>query len=91
MKRHMGFAKNIIQILYFVCVLSCFSHVCLCANLWTVAYQPPLSMRFSRKEYWSVLSCPPPTDLPNPGIKPMSLMFPALSCEFFTLSPCGRP
>ena len=36
---------------------------------WTVACQAPLSMRFSRQEYWSGLPCPPPGDLPDPGIK----------------------
>ena len=47
-----------------MCVLSCFSHVQLCETLWAVAHQAPLSMRFSRKEYWSGLPCPPPGDLP---------------------------
>ena len=42
------------------------------------------SMEFSRSEYWSGLSCPPPEDLPNPGIEAMSLMSPALAGEFFT-------
>ena len=37
---------------------------------WTIAHQAPLSMGFSRQEYWSGLPCPPPGDLPNPGIKP---------------------
>ena len=37
----------------------------------------PLSMEFSRQEYWSALPCPPPGDLPNPGSKPMSLVPPA--------------
>ena len=54
----------------FVCVLSCFSLVCLFAMLWTVpiAHKAPLSMGFSRQEYWSGLPCPPPGDLPDPGI-----------------------
>ena len=45
-------------------------------------------MGISRKEYWIVLPCPPPGDLPNPGIKPyvLSLMFPALAGGFFTTS-----
>ena len=46
----------------------------------------PLSMGFSRQEYWSGLPCPPPGDLPNPGIKPASFMSPALSYGFFTTS-----
>ena len=47
-------------------------------NLWTVAHQVPLSMGFSRQNYWGGLPFPPPGDLPNPGIKLMSLMSPAL-------------
>ena len=55
-----------------VCVFSRFSHVQLFATLWIVACQAPLSMGFFRQEYWNGLSCPPPGDLPNPGIKPVS-------------------
>ena len=65
-------------------VLSCFSHVWLFAPLWTVAQQAPLSMGFSRQEYWSGLPCPPPGHPPNPGIEPRSLMSPALAGGFFT-------
>ena len=53
------------------------------ATLWTVAHQAPLSMGFSRQEYWRGLSCPPPGDLPNPGIESGSL---ALAGGFFTTS-----
>ena len=56
------------------------------ATLWTVAHQAPLSMGFSRQEYWSGLPCPPPGDLPHPGIEPASLMSPALADRFFTTS-----
>ena len=59
-------------------VLSCFGCVRLFVTLWTVACQAPLSMGFSRQEYWSGLPCPFPGDLPNPGIKPVSLTSPAL-------------
>ena len=52
-------------------------------TLWTVAHQAPLSMKFSRQESWSGLPFPPPGDLPNPGVKPVSLMFPALAGVFF--------
>ena len=69
-----------------VCVLSLFSRVLLFATQWTVAYQAPLSMGFSRQEYWSGLPCPPPGDLPDPGIEPMSLMSPALAGGFFITS-----
>ena len=60
-------------------LLSC---VRLFATLWTVAHQAPLSMGFSRQEYWSELPCPPPWDLPNPGIKLVSLTSTALALEF---------
>ena len=53
-------------------LLSRFSHVRLCATPWTVAYQAPLSMGFSRQEYWSGLPFSSPGDLPSPGIKPVS-------------------
>ena len=58
-------------------VLSCCSHVLLFATPWTLACQAPLSVGFSRQEYWSGLPFPPPGDLPDPGIKPVSLLFPA--------------
>ena len=62
------------------------SPVRLFVTLWTVALQAPLSMGFSRQEYWSGLPCPPPGDLPNPGIELLSLMSLALRDEFFTTS-----
>ena len=43
-------------------------------------------MGFSRQEYWSGLPCPPPGDLPDPGIEPVSLLSPALAGGFFTIS-----
>ena len=67
-----------------VVVLNCFSRVQLFATLWTVVRQAPLSVGFSRQEYHSGLLCPPPGNLPDPGIKPGSLMFPALAGGFFT-------
>ena len=51
---------------------------------WTVARQAPLSMEFSRQEYWSGLPCPPPGDLPNLVMEPASLMSPELAGRFFT-------
>ena len=60
-------------------MLSHFSRFQLFVTLWAVAHQAPLSMGFSRQEYWSELPCPPPGDLPGPGIKRMSLMSPALA------------
>ena len=68
------------------CMLSHCNHVQLCVTLWTVACQAPLSMGFSRQEYWSGLLCPPPGDLPDLGVEPMSLMSPALAGGFFTIS-----
>ena len=67
-----------------MCVLSHFSHARLLATSWTAAHQAPLSMGFSRQEYWSELLCPPPGDLPHSGIEPASLMSPALTGMFFT-------
>ena len=67
--------------------------MCLCAQLcltllipWTVAHQAPLSMRFSRREYWSGLPCPPLVDLPDPEIELASLMSSALTGKYFTTS-----
>ena len=67
-------------------MLTCFSHVRLFATLWTIALQAPLSVGFSRQEHWSRLPCPPPGDLPNPGINPPSFTSPALANKFFTTS-----
>ena len=67
-------------------MLSWFSRVHLYATLWATACQAPLSMGFSRQEYWSGLPCPPPRDLPNAGIEPGSLTSPALARRFFTIS-----
>jgi len=53
---------------------------------WTVAHQPPLSIGVSMQEYWSGLPYPPPGNLPDPGIKPVSLMSPVLAGRFFTTS-----
>ena len=70
-----------------MCVLSCFSCVQPFVTLWTVAHQAPLSMGFSRQEYWSGLPYLPPGDLPDPGIEPTFLEFPALAGGFFTTVP----
>ena len=51
---------------------------------WTVVHQAPLSMGFSRQEYWSGLPSPPPGNLPHPGTKPASLTPPALADRFFS-------
>ena len=67
-------------------MLSHFSLVQLFETPWSVAHQAPLSMEFSRQEYWSGLPCPPPGDLPDPEIELVSLMSLALAREFFTTS-----
>ena len=64
-----------------------FSRVCLFATPWTIAYQAPLSMGFSRQEYWSGLPFPSPGDLPDPGIKPRS---PALQADTLPSEPPGK-
>ena len=64
-------------------MLSYFSHVQLFVMLWTRACQAPLSVGFSRQEYWSGLPCLPPGDLPDPGVKPVFLKSPALAAGFF--------
>ena len=65
-------------------MLSCFSRVWLFVTPWTVTHQAHPPMGFSRQEYRSQLPCPPPGDLPDPGIKPVSLKSPRLSGRFFT-------
>ena len=65
-------------------VVSLLSHVQLFSTSWTVARQAPLSMEFSRQEYWSGLPFPSPGNLPNPEIEPTS---PALAGRFFTTEP----
>ena len=61
-------------------------HFQLFATLWTTTCQAPLSLGFSRQEYWSGEPFPSPEDLPDPGIKTMSLSSPALAGGFLTTS-----
>ena len=75
--------------MYFACVLSHFSHVQLFETLWTVACHAPLSIGFSKQEYWSGLACPPPGDLPDPEIEPTSPVAPALQADSLLLSHWG--
>ena len=63
------------------------SHVRLFATPWTVAYQAPQSVEFSRQEYWSGLPFPSPGYLPNPGIEPG---FPALQADALPSEPPGK-
>ena len=76
---------------YYVCVYVCLcvlSPVQLFVTLCTVAPQAPLSMGFSRQEYWSELPFPSPGCLPDPGIKPVS---PAFQADSLTSGPPGKP
>ena len=67
------------------------SCVRLFVTLWTVARQAPLSMGFPRQENWSGLPFPPPGDLPDPGMEPVSPVSPALAGGFFTTELPGKP
>ena len=73
------------------CVLSHSSRVRLFATLWTVARQGPLSMGFSRQEYWSKLPYFPPGDLPDLRMEPASPASPALEGRFFTAQAPVKP
>ena len=79
-----GTACNLKQIRHEVKSLS---RVRLSATLWTVAYQAPLTIGFSRQEYWSGSPFPSPGDLPNPGIEPGS---PALQADALPSEPSGK-
>ena len=88
--------KPILYVCVCVCVCVCvraralshFSRVWLFVTLGTVARQAPLSIGFSRQEYWSGLLCPASGDLPNPGVEPTS---PVLASGFLTTEPPGKP
>ena len=60
-----------------------------CGTLWTITHRAPLSMGFSRQEYWSGLPFLPPADLPDLGIQPASPVSPALAGGFFITAPPG--
>ena len=94
------FITEILSLAWCVCILyillsllSCrcgqsLSPVWFFVTPWTVARQAPLSMGFSRQEYWSGLTFPSPGDLPNPGIEPES---PALQADALSSEPPGKP
>ena len=78
MERLMGLCSVFVELIF---LLSCVSRSVMSnsfASSWTIANQAPLSMGFSRQEYWSGLPFPTPGDLPNPGIEPRS---PALQAD----------
>ena len=78
------------QLLLCASVLSHFSRVRLSPTLWTVGRQAPLSVGFSRQEYWSGLPCPPPGDLPGPGINPSLLPLLHWQVGSSSLVPAGK-
>ena len=75
-----------------MCTLSRSSHVPLFGTLWTIAHYAPLSMGFSRQEYWNGLPFPTPEDLLNPGMKPTtSFVSPSLQADSLPAEPSGKP
>ena len=83
------FGKAITLSFSMCAVLSCFSHVQFYVTPGTVAHRAPLSMEFSRQEYWSGLPFPSPGELPDLRIKSVSLMSPALAGFFTTNTAWG--
>ena len=72
-------------------MLSHFSHVQLSVTPWTMAHQAPLSMGFSRQEYWSGLLCPPAGDIPDPGPNPSLLYLLDWQAGSLTLAAPEKP
>ena len=73
------------------CICAKSLRLCCFATLWTITSQAPLSMGFSRQEYWTGLPCSPPGDLSDPGIEPQSPVAPALQGDSLPLSQRGSP
>ena len=87
-----GFSQHRDQTHSLMCVyVQLLSLVYLFVTPWTVTCHSPLSMEFSRQEYWSELPFPPPGDLPESGIEPTTLTSHALAGRFFTAEPAGKP
>ena len=89
--RHFGadnslFLETVLYIVELACMLRCFSRIRLFMTLWTVSCQAPLSMGFSRQEYWMGLPCTLPRNIPDPGIE---FAFPALQADSLPLSHWG--
>ena len=79
--------------LHYLCTCACAQPLQTCPTLQPHGLQPTRLLCpwvFSRQEHWRGLPCPPPWDLPNPGIEPRSLMSPALAGQFFTTSATGE-
>ena len=88
--------KCIVVFVFFIVFFFLCKHVCVVASvisvsetLWTVACYVPLSIEFCRQKYWSRFLCPPPGDLPNPGIETRSPTSPALKADSLPLSNQG--
>ena len=79
------------HVLTCVCACMCAQYVQFFVTPWTVAHQAPLSRAFSRHEYWSGLPFPPPRDLPDPGIKPMSPVSSPMHADSLLLTHWGSP
>ena len=78
-----------VSIIYICAMLCLVAQSCLTlCDLWAVAHQTPLSIEFSRQEYWSGLPFPTPEDLPDPGLEPRS---PALQANSVLSEPPGKP
>ena len=90
---HTGIINTMLRLILVMCacMFCCFSHARLFATLWAVACQAPLSLGFSRQEYWRGCHALLQGELPDPGIKPMSPASPALTGGFFTTEPPGKP
>jgi len=95
-KRHLFLGRKIMTnlVCMCVCVHTCvytqsLIYVRLFVTPYTIACQVPLSMGFSPQDCWSGLPFPPPGGLPDPGVRPVSLAFPALARGFFTPEPLG--
>ena len=92
----MGFSlrmQGFVNIRKFINIVRCvwLSHIGLFVTPWTVACKAPLSMEFSRQEFWSGLPFPTPGDIPQPGLEPIFLAFPSLAGGFFAMVPPGKP
>ena len=87
---YITYSKNLLFYIYYMYFVKVklLSRVRLFVIPWTVAYQAPLSMGFSRQEYWSGFPFPSPGDLPNPGIEPRS---PVLQSHSLLTELQGKP
>ena len=73
------------------CMPSCFSHVQLFGTLWTVVHQAPLSISFSRQEYWNGLPCPPPGESSQPRDRNYVSYGSYIAGRFLATGPLGKP